>query len=206
MYEACKLNEDDPIAAWKTQAAEGARLIKWLGAKSDVHFTGPGTDLRLSVAGRKWINADGTKNFPDGEIFTGPVEDSVNGTVSFSYPAVTAGREIEGIVLEFEAAKSSGPRQNAVRNILRRCSETDEGARRLGEFAIGTNFASSASARTSSSTRRSAAPCIWPSARHPRSGNHNQSAVHWDMICDLRDGGELRVDGELLLKGGKFVV
>lgn len=96
---ACKLDADDSVQAWRDQCVEQQRLINWLDGKKHVHVSGPETDLELSVEGRTWINADGRKNFPDGEIFTGPVEDSVNGTIHFSYPVVTDGREIDDVRL-----------------------------------------------------------------------------------------------------------
>jgi aminopeptidase len=207
VFEACKLNAPDPVAAWQTQEKVGARLIEWLTGKKEAHLTGPGTDLTLRLDGRTWINADGTKNFPDGEIFTGPVEDGVNGTVSFSYPVVTAGREIEGIVLRFEQGKVVEASATRGQEYLDAVLETDAGARYLGEFAIGTNFDIQRFSKNILFDEKIGGTVHMAiGAGYPGSGSTNRSAVHWDMICDLRDGGELRVDGEMMLKDGKFVV
>jgi aminopeptidase len=207
VFEACKLGTGDPVAAWKAQTAEGYRLIEWLAGKKEVHLTGPGTDLTVSVDGRTWINADGTHNFPDGEIFTGPVEDGVNGTVTFSYPVVTAGREIEGIVLQFEQGKVVKASATRGQEYLDAVLETDPGARFLGEFAIGTNFDIQRFSKNILFDEKIGGTVHMAiGLGYPLTGSKNRSAVHWDMICDLRDGGELRVDGELLLKDGRFVV
>jgi aminopeptidase len=207
VYAACKLDAPDPAAAWKAQAAEQQRLIDWLDGKSEVRLRGEDTDLRLSVAGRTWINADGTHNFPDGEIFTGPVEDGVNGTVTFSYPVVTSGREVEGIVLRFEQGKVVAATATKGQEYLDAVLETDAGARILGEFAIGTNYDIQRFTKNILFDEKIGGTVHMAiGAGYPKTGSTNQSAVHWDMICDLRDGGELRADGELMLKDGKFVV
>ena len=204
---ACKLQYDDPVAAWKEQAIEQDRLIAWLAGKSTVRFTGPGTDLTLSVAGRVWINADGRKNFPDGEIFTGPVEDSANGHVRFSYPVIEGGREISDIRLVFEDGKVVDATATKGEEYLVRTLDTDEGARRLGEFAIGTNFDIQRFTRNILFDEKIGGTVHMAlGAGYPGTGSTNHSGIHWDMIADLRDGGLIEVDGERLLKDGAFVV
>lgn len=207
VYEACKLTTEDPVAAWKAQSAEGARLIDWLHGKTEIHLTAPGTDLTVNVGGRIWINADGTHNFPDGEIFTGPVEDGVHGTVTFSYPVVTSGREIEGIVLRFDQGKVVEATASKGQEYLDAVLETDAGARILGEFAIGTNYDIQRFTKNILFDEKIGGTVHMAiGAGYPETGSTNESAVHWDMICDLRDGGELRADGELMLKDGRFVI
>lgn len=204
---ACKLNHDDPVAAWKAQAAEQDRLIEWLKGKSEVHFTGPGTDLTLSVAGRTWINADGRKNFPDGEIFTGPVEDSANGHVRFSYPVIEGGREISDIRLKFENGKVVDAQASKGEAYLIESLDTDPGARYLGEFAIGTNFDIQKFTRNILFDEKIGGTVHMALGMgYPATGNSNVSAIHWDMISDLRDGGQIEVDGQVMMKDGKFVV
>ena len=139
--------------------------------------------------------------------FAGPVEDGVNGHVTFSYPVVTAGREIEGIKLRFDAGKVVEATATRGQEYLDAVLETDEGARYLGEFAIGTNYDIQRFTRNILFDEKIGGTVHMAiGAGYPESGSKNQSAVHWDMICDLRDGGELYADGELLLKDGKFVV
>jgi aminopeptidase len=207
VYDACKLNAEDPVAEWRKQAAEGQRLVDWVSGKGMVHLTGPGTDLRVNVDGRKWINADGTKNFPDGEIFTGPVENGVDGEVTFSYPVVTAGREIEGIRLRFEAGKVVEASATKGQEYLNAVLDTDDGARYLGEFAIGTNYDIQRFSKNILFDEKIGGTVHMAiGAGYPETGSTNKSAVHWDMICDLRDGGQITVDDELLMKDGQFVV
>ncbi len=204
---ACKLDTPDPVAAWKSQAAEQDRLIDWLTGKSHIRLTGPGTDLTLSVAGRKWINADGRKNFPDGEIFTAPVEDSVNGHVTFSYPVVTAGREVSGIRLRFEAGKVVDASATAEEAYLLSTLDSDPGARILGEFAFGTNFGIQRFSKNILFDEKIGGTVhMAVGAGYPETGSTNRSGVHWDMICDLREGGEVDVDGAPFMRDGTFVV
>jgi aminopeptidase len=204
---ACKLNEADPAAAWRTQSAEQRRLIAWLDGKREIRLRADGTDLRLSVEGRRWKNADGSRNMPDGEIFTGPVETSAEGTVRFSFPVVTQGREVHDIRLRFEAGRvvdASAARNEA---FLLETLDTDEGARRLGEFAFGTNFAIQRFSKNILFDEKIGGTVhMAVGAGYPDTGSQNQSAVHWDMICDLRDGGEVDVDGQPFMRNGRFVV
>lgn len=207
VFRACKLYEPDPIAAWKAMKTEQDRIIDWLKGKSEVHLTGPDTDLTVSVAGRTWINAHGTHNFPDGEIFTGPVETAVNGRVRFSFPVVTAGREIEDIRLRFEDGKVVDATAARNEEYLIRTLDTDPGARYLGEFAIGTNFdITQFSKNILFDEKIGGTVHMAVGAGYPLTGSTNRSAVHWDMICDLRQGGAIDVDGQPFLRDGRIVV
>ncbi|MCA9880876.1 MAG: aminopeptidase, partial [Thermomicrobiales bacterium] len=140
VFEACKLNAPDPAAAWREQSDLQQRLVEWLADKQVVHLKGPDTDLRVKVGGRTWINCDGDKNFPDGEIFTGPVEDSAEGHVRFSYPRVVDGREIDDIRLRFSEGRVVDASAARGEDYLLETLEADPGARYLGEFAFGTNY------------------------------------------------------------------
>lgn len=207
VYNACKLNTPDPVAAWNELAQEQQRLIDWLRDKSEIHLLGPGTDLRLSTKGRKWINADGRKNFPDGEIFTGPVETSVNGTVRFSFPAVMGGREVVDIRLTFQDGKVVDASAAKGEEYLLQTIDTDEGARFLGEFAFGTNYDIQRFSKNILFDEKIGGTVHMAlGAGYPDSGSTNTSAIHWDMICDLREGGQVDVDGAPFMRGGKFVV
>jgi aminopeptidase len=204
---ACKLDRDDPVQAWRDLRDEQQRLIDWLAGKKEVHLTGPDIDLTLSIAGRTWINSDGKRNFPSGEIFTGPVEDSVNGAIRFSYPVVTAGREIDDIRLRFENGKvvEASAEKNAAYLIEQ--LDSDEGARYLGEFAFGTNFDIQRFTKNILFDEKIGGTVHMAlGAGYPETGSVNQSAIHWDMIADLRQGGEVTVDGEPFLRDGRFVV
>ncbi len=204
---ACKLDRDDPVAAWLELKAEQQRLIDWLDGKREVHLTGPEIDLTLSIEGRTWINSDGKRNFPSGEIFTGPVETSVNGTVRFSFPVVTAGREIQDIRLRFENGKVVDATAARNEDFLIQTLDTDEGARFLGEFAFGTNFDISRFTKNILFDEKIGGTVhMAVGLGYPETGSVNKSAVHWDMICDLREGGQVDVDGQPFMRDGAFVI
>lgn len=207
VYSACFLDEPDPIARYEEMRKEHERLISWLHGKSEIHVLGPDTDLTFSVAGRRWIDCSGQMNMPDGEFFTGPVEDSVNGKVRFTYPATVQGRMVEDVRLRFEGGRvvEASARQNE--EFLLRMLDADEGARRLGEFSFGTNpRITRFTAEVAYDEKIGGTIHMAVGASIPESGGVNRSGVHWDMVCDLRQGGEVYADGELFLKDGRFVV
>ncbi|MBA2521256.1 MAG: aminopeptidase [Chloroflexia bacterium] len=207
VFAACKLGEPDPAAAWLELAAEQERLIGWLAGKRRVHLRGRDTDLTLAVEGRTWISADGTMNFPDGEIFTAPVEDAVDGHVRFSYPVVTQGREVHDVRLRFVGGRVVDASAAKNEAFLIQTLDTDPGARVLGELAIGTNFNINRFTKNILFDEKIGGTVhMAVGAGYPESGSINTSAVHWDMICDLRGGGGIDVDGEPFLRDGKFVV
>jgi aminopeptidase len=206
-YGACLPDSDDPVGYWKRFSAWQQKIVDWLKGKERVHVVGPETDLRLNVAGRTFINCDGKYNMPDGEVFTGPVEDSVEGHVYFSYPAIYAGREVSGVRLWFENGQVVKATAEKNEDFLRQTLDTDEGARRVGEFAIGTNKGITQFTRQilfDEKINGSFHMALGFSI--PESGGQNESSIHWDMICDMRDGGEIWVDDELLYKDGDFVI
>ena len=207
VFNACKLNRPDTVAAWNELAAEQQRYIDWLSDKDEVHLLGPGTDLTLSTKGRKWINADGRKNFPDGEVFTAPIETSVNGHVAFSYPVIHAGREIVDIRLRFENGRVTDATAAKGEDYLIKTLDTDEGARVVGEFAFGTNYDIQRFTKNILFDEKIGGTVhMAVGAGYPESGSTNESAVHWDMICDLRDGGEVTVDGQPFMRDGKILI
>ncbi|MGH2532540.1 MAG: aminopeptidase [Thermomicrobiales bacterium] len=207
VHHACKLHTPDPVAAWKAVAAEQQRLIDWLDGKRELRITAPDVDLTVSVAGRTWINADGRKNFPDGEIFTGPVEDSATGRIRFSYPVIAGGREVEDIRLRFEQGKVVEASAAKNEDYLVQQLDTDAGAGFIGEFAFGTNFDVTRFTRNILFDEKIGGTIhLALGAGYPETGSTNQSAVHWDMICDLRQGGRVEVDGEPFLVEGNYVV
>jgi aminopeptidase len=207
VYGACMPDLDDPVGYWKRFSAWQQKIVDWLEGKERVHVIGPETDLRLSIVGRTFINSDGKHNMPSGEVFTGPVEDSVEGHVYFSYPAITSGREVAGIRLWFENGKVVKATADKNEDFLLQTLDTDEGARYVGEFAIGTNKGITQFTRQilfDEKINGSFHMAVGFSI--PETGGRNESAIHWDMICDMRDGGEIWVDDELLYKDGDFVI
>jgi aminopeptidase len=207
VYNACMPDMDDPIGYWEGVYERQEKIIAWLKGKDKVHITAPGTDLRLSVAGRTFINCACTVNVPDGEIFTGPVEDSVEGHVTFSYPAIYGGREVTGVQLWFEHGKVVKACATKNEDFLLETLDTDEGARYVGEFAIGTNEGITQFTREILFDEKIGGSFhMAVGSGYPETGSVNESSVHWDMICDLREGGEIRADGELLYQNGRFVL
>ena len=207
VYTACMVHLDDPVAYWKEKAAEQQRLVDWLKGHDKVEVKGENIDLTLSIKDRVFINADGKKNMPDGEIFTGPVEDSVNGWVRFTYPAIYNSREVDGVELYFENGKVVKATAEKGEDFLNSVLDTDEGARYLGEFAIGTNTGIQQFTRNILFDEKIGGTVhMAVGAGYPNTGSKNESAVHWDMICDMRSGGEIIVDGELFYKDGEFQV
>jgi aminopeptidase len=207
VYAACKLYEPDPVAAWREQSARQQRLIDWLAGKRELRLRGPDTDLTVSVEGRTWINADGTSNFPDGEIFTGPVEAATEGHIRFSYPVVTQGREVHDVRLRFAGGRVVDASAAKNEAYLVQMLDTDPGARVLGEFAFGTNFDIGRFSKNILFDEKIGGTVHMAVGEgYPETGNTNRSALHWDLICDLRDGGTVEVDGQPFLAGGQFVV
>jgi aminopeptidase len=206
-YAACLATDGDPLTAWERQSEEVKRLADWITGKEEVHITAPGTDITLGVAGRQWIPCYGEHNMPDGEFFTGPVEDSVNGEISFSFPASHGGREVSGVKLRFENGKVVDASAEQGEDFLIEMLDTDEGARRLGEIGIGTNYGISTGTKEVLLDEKIGGTVhLAVGMSYPESGGTNSSAVHWDMVCDLRQGGALVVDGVDLQRDGTFQV
>lgn len=206
-YKACLATDEDPVTAWARTSAETERLAEWIQGKEEVHITAPGTDIRLNVAGRTWIPCVGEHNMPDGEFFTGPVEDSVEGEVAFSFPAVYAGREVAGVKFRFEGGRIVDASAQQGEDFLFEMLDSDHGARTLGELGIGTNYGIATGTREILLDEKIGGTVHMAIGKaYPQSGGVNDSAVHWDMVCDLRQGGRIVVDGEDFQVDGRFVV
>jgi aminopeptidase len=206
-FGACLAADPEPLSAWKRASEECKRLADWIEGREEVHVTAPGTDIRLGIAGRKFIPCDGEHNMPDGEFFTGPVEDSVEGEVTFHLPAVIGGREVSGVRLKFEGGRVVDAAAERGEEFLIQLLDTDDGARRLGELGIGTNYAIDRGTREVLLDEKIGGTVhMAVGASYPESGGTNESAVHTDLVCDLRLGGRLEVDGEVMQEDGKFVV
>jgi aminopeptidase len=207
VYAACKLNADDPVAAWQAARVEQQRIADFLSASSEVRLVAPDTDLTYRVDRRPWVNCYGDKNFPDGEVFTAPVETAVNGTIRYSFPAIYMGREVSDIRLWFEDGKVVKATAGKGEELLHSLIDMDEGARRLGEVAFGTNYDISRFSRNILFDEKIGGTVhLALGAGYPETGSQNRSALHWDMICDMRAGAEAYADGRLFYKDGKFVI
>jgi aminopeptidase len=204
-FEAMALNEEDPVRYWRRKAEEQGRLIERLEKARQVRIVGPGTDLTLSIEGRRFLNGDGTHNMPCGEVFTGPVEDSANGEIYFSVPVAVAGREVLGVRLCFEGGRVVEASAEKGEEYLNSMLDADEGARYLGELGIGTNYGIRRATKNILFDEKLGGTVHLAIGRsYEQTGGKNDSSVHWDLICDLREGGELYADGELIQKDGTF--
>jgi aminopeptidase len=206
-YAACLVDADDPVAEWRKVAERHAHLIEWMAGRDEVHIEGEGTDLFLGVGGRTFLPANGDANFPDGEIFTGPVEHRTRGHVTFSYPAIYGGQSVEGIRLEFDEGRVVDAKAEKNEEFLVKTLDTDPGARVLGELGIGTNYGITGfTGEILLDEKIGGTIHLALGASYPESGGKNESAVHWDMVCDLRRGGRITVDGDALMEDGKLLV
>lgn len=207
VFDVCFLNDPDPIARWQELSVQQQRLVNWLSGHKQVHILGQGTDLTLSIEGRRFINSDGKRNFPSGEFFTGPVEKSVNGVVQFAIPAAFDNRTVEGVRLVFKEGKVVEATASQGEDLLQRMLDLDDGARYLGEFAFGNNNRVTRGTKNILFDEKMGGTVHMAlGSSYPETGGLNESALHWDMICDLRRQGEVWVDDILFLKDGKFAV
>lgn len=206
VYQACFLDDEDPVARWRALSQQQQLLVDSLKGKREIQIIGPDTDLTLSVADRIFINSDGKHNFPSGEFFTGPIENSANGHIHFNFPSTYNGRSIEGVRLRFENGLVVEATAAQGQDYLEQMINMDEGARRLGEFAFGNNINVQRCTKNILFDEKIAGTVHLALGRsYPETGGVNQSSLHWDMVCDLRSGGEVRVDGKVFSKNGKFV-
>lgn len=207
VYRACFCDKEDPAAEWRKLSEMQQKKVDWLANKKHVVCRGPNIDLSLSIDGRIFINSDGHRNMPSGEIFTGPVEESVNGWVRFSYPSIVGGRAVSGIELRFVDGKVVDAKAEQNEDLLFAQLDTDSGARYLGEFAIGTNFGINRFTGSILFDEKIGGTIHMAIGKgYPETGSKNHSAVHWDMICDMRNDSQILVDGELLYHNGEFVI
>jgi aminopeptidase len=207
VFETCFLNDPDPIARWKELAAKQQSLVDWLKGREKVHIVGPGTDLTLAIKDRIFINSDGKRNFPSGEVFTSPIEESANGVIQYDIPSAYDGRAVEGVRLVFHNGKVTEASARQGQDYLLHMLELDKGARYLGEFAFGNNKGVTRGTKNILFDEKMGGTVhLALGASYPETGGVNQSALHWDMVCDLRQAGEVWVDDTLFLKDGDFVI
>ncbi len=207
VFGAGLLDHPDPIASWQRVRAEQDGIIELLRTRSELQLRGPGIDLTVQVGGRTWINAAGEHNFPDGEIFTGPVEGATHGRVRFSFPAIYGGREVQNVTLTFAGGRVVEATADKGQDLLTAMLDLDAGARVLGEFAFGTNYGITRFTRNTLFDEKIGGTVHMAlGAGYPETGSNNSSGLHWDMICDLREETEVRADGDVIYRNGKFLL
>lgn len=206
VFRAGLLHTADPVKAWKQVSQRQQKLTDLLNGKSDYRVVAAnGTDVRMNVRGHTWINCDGHENFPDGEVFTGPVIDSVNGQINFSFPAVHHGREVQDAKLTFKNGKVVDASATKGEEFLISMLDMDKGSRFLGECAIGTNYSITRYTRNTLFDEKIGGTVHFAlGAGYPETGNKNESGLHWDMVVDLRNGGFVEIDGQKISIDGRF--
>lgn len=206
IFNSCYLDSPDPAKEWLRIHDEQQRLVDYLNTKKKIEVKSKDTHLTFNIEGRKWENCDGTANFPDGEVFTSPVENSMSGHVRFSYPAVFMNREVEDVELTFENGRVVSAKAKKGEAFLNEILNTDEGSKAVGEFAIGTNYnIKQFTKNTLFDEKIGGTIHIALGASVGNIGGKNNSAIHWDMICDMNEG-EIYADGELFYKGGRWII
>ncbi len=207
VYSAMFLDRDDPIAAWKSFSVEQQKKVDILDQVETLQFIAEDTDFTCRVAGRKWMNSDGKRNFPSGEVFTGPIEDSATGHVRFTFPSLRGGNEISDVQLKFEKGRVVSATASKNESALLSELDVDHGARYLGEIAIGNNYGVQRYTRNTLFDEKIGGTFhMAVGSSYPETGGKNVSAIHWDLVCDLRKGGEIYADGKLIHKDGQWTV
>ena len=207
VYHACLQDLDDPVGAWKRMSDSQQRLVDWLKGRDEIRVEGPGVDLRMQITGRPFVNCDGRGNLPDGEVYTCPIEDSMEGTVQFSYPSVYAGRKVEGIDLEIRQGRVVRAKADRGEAFLQTTLACDEGASLVGEFALGMNQGiTGPTGNTLYDEKIGGSFHLALGASAPDAGGTIESSIHWDLVSDLRKGGRIYADGELFYENGKLLI
>ncbi len=209
VYKSCYADEatKDPVAKWKEFEARQANIIDHIEGHDKVEVRGPNVDLTLSIKGRVFKNSFGEHNMPDGEIYTGPVEKSVNGWVRFTYPAIIQGRVVKGVELTFKKGKVIKATAETNEEFMLEMLNVDAGAKYVGEWAVGTNFnIDKFTGHILFDEKIGGSFHMALGAGYPETGSVNRSIIHWDMICDLRQESVILVDGDLIYRNGEFVV
>jgi aminopeptidase len=200
------LDQPDPVQAWGGLSRFQEGLIDRLRGAAQIRIEADGTDITLNVKGRTWVNSDGRRNMPSGEVFTGPHETSAEGRIRFDIPSGPPGRSVSGVEMEFRAGEVVSARADEGDEHLQAALATDEGARRLGELGIGTNFGIDRPVGAILFDEKIGGTVHLAIGRsYPETGGKNVSAVHWDLICDLRGGGQVTADGVVIQENGRFV-
>ncbi len=204
---AVKITEKDPVKEWQKVFDYQEKIVKALTNADKVHIKGYDTDLTLSVIGRKFINSYGVANMPSGEVFTGPIENSANGKIYYEFPACTNGNEVSGVRLEFKAGRVVKASAEKNEGFLLKMLEMDKGSRYLGEFAFGLNYSIQKFIKNILFDEKIGGTIhLALGNSYPETGGKNKSGLHWDMIKDLRNEGEVRINGKPVFKKGKFIL
>ena len=206
VFNACNLFSDDPQREWLKVRMEQQRIVDYLNKSNQIIYKNDQSEISFSTKGRTWINSDGRTNMPSGEVFTGPVEDSVNGEVFFNYPSIFRGQELhnirlwvkDGEVIKWQAEKG----QQVLDDIFQ-----IEGARFFGEAAIGSNYQIQQATKNILFDEKIGGTIHMAIGQsYKQTGGTNQSPIHLDMIADMKHNGSIVADGIEIYKNGKFLI
>ena len=206
VYKACYLFDDRPAERWLQVRAEQQRIVDHLNGCADIHYLGENIDVRFSTKGRVWINSDGRTNMPSGEVYTSPVEDSVNGTIHFTFPIVYGGEEVEGVTFWIKDGYIERWEARRGQSVLDRTLQLP-GARRFGEAAIGTNYNIDRFTKNILFDEKIGGTIHMAIGQsYLQTGGKNESPIHWDLIADMKKGGTITADGETIYQNGLFLI
>lgn len=207
IFAAGFLNDNNPVKKWQTLANEQRRLVKIISKMKKIKVKAKDTDFSLSVQDRKWISCEGKENFPDGEVFTTPIEDSVEGQIYYSFPCLYLGREVADVRLRFKKGEVIEAKASKGEDYLKSMIAMDAGAKRIGEFSFGTNYGITKFVKNTLFDEKIGGTIhLALGSCYPETGGKNKSSLHWDMVCDLRKDAEVIGDGKVIFKNGKFVI
>ncbi len=206
IYQACKLFDEDPVQSWQKIGSEQQQIVDFLNQRASFRFLGDGTDLTFSTKGRIWINSDGKTNMPSGEVYTSPVDSSVNGTIYFSLPAIHAGMEVEGVRLWVKDGQIQKWNASKGKHVLDAVFKI-KGARYFGEAAIGTNYNISRFTKNILFDEKIGGTVHMAIGQsYLQTGGQNTSPIHWDLITEMKNGGTVFADGQKIYENGKFIL
>jgi len=206
VFNACHLYADDPQGEWLKVREKQQHIKEYLDKVDTVRYKADHTDVEFSVAGRTWINSDGQTNMPSGEVFSGPVENSVNGKVHFTFPSIYMGQDVKGITLWVENGEVVRWKAEQGQELLDAVFEI-KGAKFFGEVAIGTNYQIQRATRNILFDEKIGGTIHMAVGQsYKQTGGVNQSSIHWDMITDMSESGEIWADGKMIYEKGKFLI
>lgn len=207
VFGAGFMNDENPVLQWQERSKKQQKICNFLQQKKELRYVAKDTDITFGIEGRTWMNCDGHRNFPDGEVFTTPIRDTVNGYIAYSFPGIYSGKEVEGIKLVFKDGRVVEASAEKGEELLLSLLDTDDGSRYVGEVAIGTNYGiEKFTHNTLFDEKIGGTVHVAVGSGFPATGGNNESGLHWDMICDMRQGGEIYADGELIYKNGEFIL
>lgn len=207
LFKSCYLDMDDPVGKLRELDEKQTKWANYLNGVKNLHITGEKTDITFNVEGRKWISCSGLNNYPDGEVFTSPVEDGINGEIYFDYPQNYRGNSAQGVHLWIENGRVVKATADRGEEFLNAMLDMDEGSRGIGEIAVGTNdMIQEITGNILFDEKIGGAIHMACGASYPETGGKNVSGLHWDLIKNMKNGGKIYADDKLIYENGKFII